>query len=90
MSNRLLVVPLGNTSRHLFQEVFMVLQDLRDLIKDLVHEKRVHHGAAVWLLEGTHVALKTHTHTHTYSTSRNRRKLPDWPEVLVPVLVLKR
>lgn len=58
LPNCLPVVPLGNTAGHLLQEVFMVLQDLGDLVKYLVHKERVHDGAAVRLFEGTHVTLK--------------------------------
>lgn len=58
LSNCLPVVPLCNTAGYLLQEVFMVLQDLWDLVKYLIHKERVHDGATVWLFEGTHVTLK--------------------------------
>lgn len=58
VSNRLPVVPLANTACNLLQELFMMLQDLWDLIKHLVHQQGVHNGAAVWLFQRTHVALK--------------------------------
>lgn len=58
VSNGLSIVPLADTAGDLLQEVLVVLQDLRDLVKHLVHQQRVHYGAAVRLFERTHVALR--------------------------------
>lgn len=57
VSNGLPVVPLADAAGNLLQEVLVMLQDLRDLVKHLVHQQRVHYGAAVGLFERTHVAL---------------------------------
>lgn len=52
------VVPLAHAASDLLQKVLVVLQDLWDLVEHLVHEQRVHYGAAVGLFERTHVALR--------------------------------
>lgn len=57
VSNSLPIVPLADAAGDLLQEVLVVLQDLRDLVKHLVYQQRVHYGGAVGLLERTHVAL---------------------------------
>lgn len=57
VSDGLRVVPLAHAGGHLLQEVLVVLQDLGNLVKHVVHQQRVHDGAAVGLFERTHVAL---------------------------------
>lgn len=58
MSNGLPVVPLAHAAGDLLQELFVVLQDLWDLVEHLIHQQGVHYRAAVWLFERTHVALR--------------------------------
>lgn len=58
VSDGLRVVPLAHAGGHLLQEVLVVLQDLGNLVKHVVHQQRVHDGAAVGLFERTHVALR--------------------------------
>ena len=57
VSDGLPVVPLADAAGDLLQEVLVVLQDIRDLVKHLVHQQRVHYGSAVRLFERTHVVL---------------------------------
>lgn len=58
VTDGLSVMPLADAAGDLLQKVLVVLQDLWDLVKHLVHQQRVHYGAAVRLFERTHVALR--------------------------------
>lgn len=57
VSHLLLGVPGLHTVPHLLKELFVVLQELRDLVEDLVHQRRVTQQGVLWLLQRLHVAL---------------------------------
>ena len=58
VAHGLSVVPLADASRDLFQEVLVVLQDLRDLVEHLIHQRGIYQGSTVRLLQGLHVPLE--------------------------------
>lgn len=53
----LLLVPVLHTVMDLLQELLMVLQQLRDLVKDLIHQRWVTQQRVLWLLQRLHVTL---------------------------------
>lgn len=57
-SHLLLGVPRLHAVPHLLQELLVVLQQLRDLVEDLIHQRRVAQQGVLGLLQWLHVALQ--------------------------------
>lgn len=57
VSHLLLGVPGLHTVPHLLKELFVVLQELGDLVEDLIHQRWVTEQGVLWLLQRLHIAL---------------------------------
>lgn len=57
VSHLLLGMPGLHAVPHLLQELLVVLQELRDLVENLVHQRRVTQQGVLRLLQRLHVAL---------------------------------
>ncbi len=78
VANGLPIMPLVDAAGDLLQELLVVLQDLRDLVKHLVHQQRVNYGAAVRLFQRTHVALRA---------ERESGRIVDYMHQLMEILI---
>lgn len=61
VADGLALMPVINTADHLLQKELVVLQDFRDLIEHLVHQRRITEWRVLRLFQWLHVALQIST-----------------------------